>query len=109
MSTKNKAIGTHRTVILGDTYGFEVVYHETTIFRREGNVIRLNTGGYFTATTKRRMNQALAQSFPHLTVVQRGGDWCLVDNKSDAAIPFNGEGLTFTVGPDDIETAAGVC
>jgi len=109
MSKSNKTIGTHRTVILGDTYGFEVVYHETTIFRREGNVIRLNTGGYFTATTKRRINQALAQSFKHLIVVQRGGDWYLVDNKTGAAIPFDGEGLAFTVGPDDIETAAGMC
>lgn len=105
----SKQIGTHRTTILQDSDGFEVTYHDTCIFRRDGKVIRLNTGGYFTATTKRRMNQALSQIAPSLSVIQRGHDWYLRDSRNETLIPFNGERLAFTVGPDDIETALGTC
>lgn len=37
--------------------GIEVLLHNTVIFRRVGKRITLDTGGFFTATTRNRMNQ----------------------------------------------------
>lgn len=105
----SKKIGTHRTVILGNTSGFEVIYHNTVVFRMANGVVSLDTGGYFTSTTKRRMNQALGQfAPPHLAVLQKRGEWYLRDGKG-ALIPFSGNTLTFRVGDESIELAAGVC
>ena len=53
-----------------------VRYHKTIVVKRktDGNVI-LNTGGYKTTTTKRRMNQASELYDLDFTVYQRNHEW----------------------------------
>lgn len=64
-----------------------MVYHNTCVaeFRdtsylepnhpNAGRIIRLNTGGYFTATTKKRMNQFAKMFDLPFKVVQESGVW----------------------------------
>lgn len=60
MSRLNQ-IGTHKTAIYTDSDGATCVkYHNTVVAKRDVNgKITLNSGGWKTATTKVRMNQAL--------------------------------------------------
>ena len=53
-----------------------VLYHDTVILERrtDGNVI-LNTGGYKTTTTKKRMNQASELYDLGFSVYQRNHEW----------------------------------
>ena len=53
-----------------------VRYHKTVVVKRktDGNVI-LNTGGYKTTTTKRRMNQASELYDLDFYVYQRNHEW----------------------------------
>ena len=53
-----------------------VLYHDTVILKRsnDGNVV-LNTGGYKTSTTKRRMNQASELYDLGFEVYQRDYEW----------------------------------
>jgi len=57
-----------------------VRYHLTDIVRIEVDRITLDTRGYFTSTTKRRMNQVAETYELGYTVYQRKGKW-LVDHK----------------------------
>jgi len=74
--------------------GFQIDYHETTVvaFNRVQtgpeepvyiNVL-LNTGGWKTATTKRRINQAAKEFELGYVVVQRDGKWYVVVTNSKA-------------------------
>ncbi len=53
----------------------EVIYRGTTVVRFNDSAIYLNTGGYWTATTKRRMNQASNQYNLGFDVYQEKGAW----------------------------------
>jgi hypothetical protein len=56
-------VGSHATTVRRDKAGvLSVVYHQTEVVRADANTITLDTGGYFTSTTKTRMNQAARQS-----------------------------------------------
>ena len=58
-------------------------YHETKIaeWDRDNNIVTLNTGGWETPTTKRRMNQFSDQLGLSYKVYQRAGEWYVdVDN-----------------------------
>jgi hypothetical protein len=59
--SRNDTIGTHKTCVFTDQGGtIKVVYHTTCIALREASGrITLNSGGWKTVTTKRRMNQTL--------------------------------------------------
>jgi hypothetical protein len=63
-----------------DIYGLQ--YHKTVIFGiREDGSYFFNNGGYFTATTKRRINDALAKChFPYY-IVQKSFAWFILDRK----------------------------
>ena len=52
-----------------------VVYHKTTVVEASPDVVKLDTGGYRTATTKTRMNQAARQFDLGYTVRQKDYDW----------------------------------
>jgi len=54
-----------------------VTYHNTNVVCFTEKTIKLNTGGYATQTTKRRMNQAANQFGLNYEVIQRKGDWIL--------------------------------
>lgn len=51
-------IGTHRTRIAQDNGSTVVTYHFTQVVSFNNLFIHLRNGGYYTVTTKRRMNEA---------------------------------------------------
>lgn len=75
-------------------------YHDTCVVEWTKDNIVLRTGGYYTLTTKTRMNECSSEYFNHLfTVFQSKGDWFVTlrtghyceDGKR--TIPFE-EGMT---------------
>lgn len=55
--------------------GVTVTYVSTEIVRAEGDIITLNSGGWQTVTTKRKMNQAANQFGLRFGVHQVKGEW----------------------------------
>ena len=72
-------IGTHKTVVYMENGSQCVRYHATLIARLDPNgVVTLNTGGWHTVTTKRRMNECLrfwGAENSHWQVFQKKGIW----------------------------------
>ena len=75
-------IGTHKTTIEreiknGQHTKINVVYHSTKIFSwdKETGTITLNTGGWETYTTKKRMNQCLEEFGFTAKVYQKDFNW----------------------------------
>jgi len=68
-------LGTHKTAVIEKGFSTEVIYHETPVVQFNGEFIALNTGGWFTATTKRRMNQASVEFELGYEVFQREKKW----------------------------------
>jgi len=69
-------LGTTATSVFTDDDGLtKVVYHATVVVKFNSNKIVLNTGGWSTATTKARMNQASNQFRLGYSVVQKAGRW----------------------------------
>lgn len=73
MST-NK-LGTHATTVTMDGDTVIVTYHNTNIVKVSPDKIILDSGGWFTQTTKRRMNQASEQFNLGFRVYQNKGKW----------------------------------
>lgn len=73
------------------------IYHQTSVAEKQGNKIRLDTGGWQTNTTKTRMNQfANHYCGGAYSVYQKNFDWFvrLADGKT---LPFNGRVIEFEV------------
>jgi hypothetical protein len=66
----------------------EVVYHKTAVVKFNEDKIILNHGGWMTATTKTRMNQASNQFGLGFQVYSRDFNWYASFNGSDREIPF---------------------
>jgi len=75
--SKLDSIGTHKTrIIAGPDGRVDVQYHATIVASKDTNGrITLNSGGWKTVTTKRRMNQALRQWGTGYYVHQVKGEW----------------------------------
>jgi len=69
-----------------------VRYHSTDVVSFNDEVIELNTDGWFTNTTKTRMNQTSSQFGLGFSVMQKKGQW-LVGFKGQV-FAFNGNTLT---------------
>jgi hypothetical protein len=69
-----------------------VRYHNTDVVSFDSSLIDLNTGGWKTATTKLRMNQAAAQFALGFYVSQSRGEWWVYPRDGDR-IPFTGSRL----------------
>ena len=69
-----------------------VTYHSTDVVKWTDNTVVLNTGGWKTATTKTRMNQAANQFDLGYSVYQRNFDW-YVTTKA-ATFLFGGRSIT---------------
>ena len=84
--TQQQRVGTHKTA----TYTLEgmtsIVYHSTAVVQFNSDKIILNSGGWETATTKSRMNQASNQYGLGLEVYQVNFSW-YVDYRGET-IPF---------------------
>lgn len=75
MAQQNK-IGTVSTIVENrDTNHLSVTYHQTEVVKLTPFEIHLNTGGWFTVTTKTRMNQASNQYSLGYHVYQQKGKW----------------------------------
>jgi hypothetical protein len=83
---KADKVGGVATTVSEDGIWQVVTYHNTPVVKFSEKTILLNTGGYKSQTTKRRMNQAANQFELGFEVVQRKGDWFVV--RGEEEIPF---------------------
>lgn len=80
-------IGTTATTVRTED-GYTIIrYHQTDVVKFNQDEVILNTGGWWTVTTKARMNQASNQFDLGFRVYQQNREW-FVDYKGDS-IPFN--------------------
>ena len=79
-------IGNHKTSVINDNNVLIVAYHNTPVVKVTDTEIILNTGGWYSATTKRRMNQASLSYGLGFAVSQVNFSW-YVDYKGEV-IPF---------------------
>jgi len=87
---------TATSVFSADNGAVSVRYHNTVVARLNGDgTVTLNTGGWQTVTTKRRMNQALAMWGSDLQVFQRDFSWYLSRYYGDGK---HGEPMEFVAG-----------
>ena len=85
-------IGTHKTRVTRDGSDITVRYWATDIVTVSGDTVRLNTGGYFTPTTKRRMNEASEHFGLGFQVYQKDFQWYARRPNGDI-LPFHGNSL----------------
>jgi len=76
----------NNTAILNENGYTRVILHHTPIVEFDSDVIRLNTGGYVTATTVKRMNES-AESF--------GLDFAASRSKEEVKVTLYGKTHTF--------------
>lgn len=69
-------------------------YHDTDVVRFSPDEVILDTGGWFTATTKSRMNQAANQFDLGFRVSQIKGDWLVLRPDGTVAV-FDGHIMRF--------------
>ena len=74
------------TKVYHEGAGVRVRYHETDVVTTTPKSILLNTGGWFTSTTKKRMNEASVAFGLGFTVYQEKKAW---------HVNFNGQVLDF--------------
>ena len=85
-------IGTHATTVSEIDGLMTVVYHRTPVVRWDHTQIILDHGGYMTATTKTRMNQASNQFRLGYYVYQKNFEWFV--HFEDREIAFQGNQVT---------------
>lgn len=71
--------------------GYKIRLHDTDIIEFRDDKIILNTGGYYTNTTKKRMNEFLPSKY---YVYQKDFTWYLKDKESNKDTVFNGPMVT---------------
>ncbi len=79
---------------LPDKSGFQVWYHKTPVVTVTDKTIVLNTGGWRTVTTKRRMNQAANQFGLGFSVHQADFAWT-ISTDDGRTIPFDKDIVSF--------------
>lgn len=87
--TQLQQVGTVATSIFTEDGYTRVIYHNTTVVRFNNTLIELNSGGWQTATTKTRMNQASNQFDLGYQVYQKDFTWF---------VDFKGKAHTFSDG-----------
>lgn len=85
--SQQQEIGKHRTTVRMENGELSVVFHNTEVVNANSDRIKLNTGGWFTPTTKTRMNQTANQFGLGFKVFQKDFDWF---------VRFNGRTHEFT-------------
>ena len=63
--------------------GYVLILHSTAIIVYRPNVIRYNTGGHYTRTTKQRMTK-----FSPYTICSQQWNWYIYDWKNKITLPF---------------------
>ena len=96
--SQTQEVRSRSTAIFTDDDGMtKVVYHRTPVVAFDTKRVILHSGGYQTATTKLRMNQAANQFALGFQVFQRNYDW-FVRFDGYGTIHSAGEVLPFTDG-----------
>jgi len=72
--------------------GLFVRYHDTDVVTVKNGEVALNTGGWKTVTTKRRMNQASNQFGLNYHVFQEDNEWYVMWN--GIVYPFPNDSIT---------------
>lgn len=80
-------VGSLHTAVQRDGGIIRVVYHSTAVVEATPEAITLNSGGWRTATTKTRMNQAANQFALGFQVYARKGAW-FVGLADGSEVPF---------------------
>lgn len=96
MSQMNEARGV-ATNIRAEKGVTHVRYHSTDVVSFDESEITLRTGGWSTATTKTRMNQASNQFGLRYYVYQKAHRWFVDTGYS--TLPFDSDELTFKRSP----------
>lgn len=91
------------TSIRADREGTHVRYHNTDVVSFDTFSVTLRTGGWSTASTKLRMNQASNQFGLGYRVYAKEHRW-FVDTGS-SVLPFDGDELTWSRPPYGVNTA----
>lgn len=91
MAQTSKVQGTATSIAQETTGRVVVTYHRTVVaeknIRNGVACITLNSGGWLTVTTKRRINQFASEFCGNkFSVYQKAGDWFI--QKGDEVIPF---------------------
>lgn len=92
----NDQIGKISTNVFTDDDGYtKVIYHNTCVVKFNEDWIILNTGGWNTPTTKRRMNQASNQFRLDYLVYQQDGEWYVqcTNSLGDEILKFEHDGV----------------
>jgi hypothetical protein len=91
--TRMDRLSTYRTSVAVTADRLSVIYAGTMIVEKAGDTITLNSGGWETVTTKRKMNQAARQFALGYSVYQKDYRWfvMLPDGRT---VPFR-DGMTF--------------
>ena len=87
---KHTGVATTRTTY--DDGSIDIQYHSTVVARRtaEGTVI-INPGGWYTQTTKKRINDALDEWAHGWRVYQKDFQWYLANWKEGHEVTFSGK------------------
>ena len=94
-------IGTHQTSIYMSDNNVIVRYWNTNIVTITNDSIILNIGGWYTSTTKRRMNQASNQFNLNFYVYQKDYNWyCELTKPNGKKIIFCFQQNTLTIPKD---------
>ena len=79
-------VGSHKTSVIMEDNVLLITYHSTIVVKVSDDELILNSGGYQTSTTKRRMNQASLQYNLGFSVYQ--SDFCWYVAYNGDIIPF---------------------
>ena len=79
-------VGSHKTSVIMEDNVLLITYHSTIVVKVSDDELILNSGGYQTNTTKRRMNQASLQYQLGFSVYQ--SDFCWYVAYNGDIIPF---------------------
>ena len=89
------AVGDYQTKIQAAASGkTQVIFYQTPVVTFDDQAITLNTGGWWTRSTKVRMNQASQEFGLGYRVFQKKGEW-FVEYQDDVQ-PFTEERLTLS-------------
>jgi hypothetical protein len=91
--TRMNKLSTYKTNVMITGDRLTVVYVSTPIVEKVGNTITLDSGGWETVTTKRKMNQTANQYALGFSVFQKAYKW-FVTLPTGATVPFF-DGITF--------------
>jgi hypothetical protein len=89
------AVGDYQTKIQADASGkTQVIFYQTPVVTFDDQMIQLNTGGWWTRSTKVRMNQASQEFGLGYRVFQKKGEWFVA--YQDNIRPFTEQQLTLS-------------